>query len=144
MAQRSTRTADDPKVAEEEPGNVADAEVDAEDNGKAPAEAKGGDDAQPAARSGKAREEDDDEPDPDDIEADLDTILKDRLASDDEDDEEDEEEEVVAVPAGKAKKPGGARIQPKQPEEFVCQSCFLVKHPTQLGDARRKLCNDCL
>ena len=27
------------------------------------------------------------------------------------------------------------RIQPKRPGEFVCQSCFLVKHPSQLADA---------
>jgi hypothetical protein len=26
----------------------------------------------------------------------------------------------------------------------VCQSCFLVKHPSQLADAKRKLCADCV
>ena len=27
--------------------------------------------------------------------------------------------------------------------EFVCQSCFLVKRATQLADKRRKWCTDC-
>jgi hypothetical protein len=26
----------------------------------------------------------------------------------------------------------------------VCQSCFLVKHPSQLADANRLLCTDCV
>jgi hypothetical protein len=36
------------------------------------------------------------------------------------------------------------RILPKRPGEFVCQSCFLVKHPNQLANAKRKLCSDCV
>ena len=28
-------------------------------------------------------------------------------------------------------------------DEFVCQSCFLVKRATQLADKRRKWCTDC-
>ena len=30
-----------------------------------------------------------------------------------------------------------------QEDEFVCQSCFLVKRSTQLADKRRKWCTDC-
>jgi hypothetical protein len=26
----------------------------------------------------------------------------------------------------------------------VCQSCFLVKHPSQLADATRMYCRDCV
>ena len=86
-------------------------------------------------------DDDDDEDlvDPDDVEADLDTILKDRLvAAEDEADEDDEEVEVDdrGDPVD--------RILPKRPGEFVCQSCFLVKHPSQLADARRQLCSDCV
>src|ERR687893_276709 len=80
-----------------------------------------------------------DDVDPDDVEADLDTILKDRLvAADDEADEDDEEVEVDdrGDPVD--------RIQPRRPGEFVCQSCFLVKHPSQLADAGRMLCSDCV
>ena len=31
---------------------------------------------------------------------------------------------------------GAGRIQPKKADEFVCQSCFLVKHRRQLADER--------
>src|ERR671910_878158 len=72
-------------------------------------------------------EEEDDELDPDDVEADLDTILKDRIAA-----QPDE--------AGD----GTGRIQPRKPGEFVCQSCFLVKLPIQLADPQRMLCSDCV
>ncbi|MGH9093644.1 MAG: DUF4193 family protein [Acidimicrobiales bacterium] len=33
---------------------------------------------------------------------------------------------------------------PKQPGEFVCQSCFLVKHPSQLADRDHMFCRDCV
>jgi hypothetical protein len=29
-------------------------------------------------------------------------------------------------------------------DEFVCKSCFLVKHRSQLADTRRQLCRDCV
>ncbi|MDH3731404.1 MAG: DUF4193 domain-containing protein [Acidimicrobiia bacterium] len=28
-------------------------------------------------------------------------------------------------------------------DEFVCQSCFLVKRTSQLADQRKKICTDC-
>lgn len=66
--------------------------------------------------------EDEDEDDemlaPDDVEADLDTILKDRMvAADDEDDEEEEPEE-----RGEA----SDRLQPKRADEQLCPNCFLL------------------
>ena len=36
---------------------------------------------------------------------------------------------------------GGA--VPRQADEFVCQSCFLVKHHRQLVDTDRSFCRDC-
>ena len=92
-------------------------------------------------------EEDDDEDqlDPDDIEADLSVILKDRLASaddDDDDDADDGTEDRNAEPSDK--------IIAKRPGEFVCLSCFLVKSPTQrrnlkgLADPKGKYCVDCV
>lgn len=36
------------------------------------------------------------------------------------------------------------RAVPKQPNEFVCASCFLVKHLSQLADASKNLCRDCV
>ena len=38
----------------------------------------------------------------------------------------------------------GGRVQPKRPGEFTCQSCFLVKHPSQLADDDHMLCADCV
>ncbi len=84
-------------------------------------------------------DEDDDEIDPDDVEAGLDVILKDRLVVVDE--EEDEEDEV---PDPEDRTEGPTKVLPKRPGEFVCQSCFLVKHPSQLADADRMYCRDCV
>ena len=84
-------------------------------------------------------DEDDDELDDDDVEASLDVILKERLVvADDEDDEEEE------APDSEERGEGSLRVLPKQPGEFVCRSCFLVKSQTQLADKKRLLCRDCV
>ncbi len=78
----------------------------------------------PARRStaGDDEDEDDDLTTPDDVEADLDTILKDRLvAAEDEDDEDEEPEE-----RGEA----ADRLQPKRADEELCPSCFLLVRRT--------------
>lgn len=86
----------------------------------------------------KAEEEDEDELEVDhDVEATLDEILKERLVVV-EDDEEDDE------PADKDDQADSGKVAPKRPDEFVCQSCFLVKHPSQLADAKRQYCRDCV
>jgi hypothetical protein len=36
------------------------------------------------------------------------------------------------------------RAVPKQANEFVCASCFLVKHQSQLADPTKNLCRDCV
>ena len=84
-------------------------------------------------------DEEDDDVDPDDVEAGLDVILKDRLVVPE--DEEDEDEEV---PDPEERVDPTARALAKRPGEFTCQSCFLVKHPSQLADATRGLCRDCV
>jgi hypothetical protein len=84
-------------------------------------------------------EEEDDDLDPDDVEADLDAILKDRIAAQPED--EDDEDEA---PEPDDRSDGAGRIQPKKADEFVCQSCFLVKHRRQLADETLMLCVDCV
>ena len=58
----------------------------------------------------------------------------------DEEDDEDEEE----TPDAEERGDGSTKVLPKRPGEFVCQSCFLVKHPSQLADATRNLCRDCV
>jgi hypothetical protein len=88
-----------------------------------------------------AAEEDDDEEelDPDDVEADLDTILKDRIAAADdlEDEDEDEEDEDYSGEST-------GRVQPKTDSEFVCKSCFLVKRVSQRVPGTDDLCSDCV
>ncbi len=90
---------------------------------------------------------DDDEEDleeelhPDDVEEPLDVLLLERTSSgrldeDEYEDEDDADTDERAEP--------GSRIPPKRPGEFVCRSCFLVKHPSQLADAERVLCSDCV
>ncbi|MEI7887961.1 MAG: hypothetical protein WCJ04_11255 [Actinomycetes bacterium] len=82
--------------------------------------------------------EDDDEDedvDPDDVEADLDAILKDRIAAtpDDED-----EEEAIAESASEAD--GTERVAAKSAEEFTCGTCFMIVHPRQFGPKDNLIC----
>jgi hypothetical protein len=96
----------------------------------------------PAAVVTDEEEDEDDEDDvldPDDVEAGLDVILKDRLVAIDEEDEDDEE-----PPEVDERGDGSTKVLPKRPGEFVCESCFLLKHPSQLADPARMLCRDCV
>ncbi len=79
-------------------------------------------------RAGEEEEdEDEDLLSPDDVEADLDRILKDRLvtAEDDDDDDEDDEPED--------RTDGGDRLQPKRADEQLCPNCFLLVRATAPG-----------
>jgi hypothetical protein len=87
-----------------------------------------------------AADEDEDEIDDDDVEASLDVILKERLVVEDDEEDEDEDEPADAEDRGD----GNLRVLPKQPGEFVCRSCFLVKNESQLADEARMLCRDCV
>ena len=106
-----------------------DAEVDATDAVAVPA-------AAPAAADEEEADEEE-EPEDEDVEASLDMILKERLVVE----EEPEDEEAVETDE---KTDGVERVLPKQPDEFVCRSCFLVKHPSQLADRKKMLCRDCV
>lgn len=133
---------EDDELIEEDPLVVADEDEDAD------AEAVVDDSEEepvaeptPARPTGKAEESDDeeeDEPDDEDVEASLDTILKERLVVE----EPEDDEETVEVDDRSAD--ALERVLPKQPGEFVCRSCFLVKHPNQLADAKHQLCRDCV
>ena len=91
----------------------------------------------PAAAE-EAEEDDEEEPDDEDVEASLDTILKERLVV-----EEEPDDEETPEPEDRSGD-GVERVLPKQPGEFVCRSCFLVKHPNQLADRKKMLCRDCV
>ena len=79
--------------------------------------------------------------DPDDVEADLEHDPEGSHRRPDDDDEDDDEDEQ---PEPDERGDGTGRIQPKRPGEFVCQSCFLVKHPSQLADPDAMLRSDCV
>jgi len=81
--------------------------------------------AGPVRRSVTSEDEDEDDDmlAPDDVEADLDTILKDRLvATEDEVNEDEEEPEDRAEAAD--------RLQPKRADERLCPTCFLLVRQT--------------
>jgi hypothetical protein len=57
-------------------------------------------------------------------------------------------EELIAKKADRptiteARESLSTKVLPVQQNEFVCKSCFLVKHRSQLADRRRTLCRDC-
>ncbi len=94
---------------------VADEEEEEEEDVPAPS-------ARRRLKAGEEEEEDDDDIlSPDDVEADLDRILKDRMVASDEDAENEEEDDVVEERADP-----GDRLQPKRPDETLCSSCFLL------------------
>jgi hypothetical protein len=83
----------------------------------------------------------DEELHPDDVEEPLDVLLQERTASAKlEDDEEDLEEEEAD---GDALADGPTRIVPRRPDEFLCQSCFLLLPLRRLADKERQFCDDC-
>ena len=95
--------------------------------------------AKVATKAGEESDEDEEEePDDEDVEASLDTILKERLVVEEVEDDEDTPEPEDRTGDGVE------RVLPKQPGEFVCRSCFLVKHPNQLADRKKMLCRDCV
>lgn len=90
----------------------------------------------PPARTKAQEDDDEEEADPDDVEADLDAILKDRIAA--ADDEDDEDEEVVPEPRAAADVAEG--VTPKKANEFMCTGCFLLVNPGQFGSPGHMTC----
>ena len=95
-------------------------------------------DEEEAGAVAKRDEDDDDEEevDPDDVEADLDAILKDRIAAADDDDEDDEE----VVPEAKSPTEVAEGVTPKKANEFTCTGCFLLVNRGQFGPAEQMTC----
>ena len=76
------------------------------------------DEAGPKPAAGS--EDDEDEPDPGDVEADLDEILRDRIAANDDDDEEEEGEGGVTLI------PASGDVEGRRESEIHCPNCFLL------------------
>jgi hypothetical protein len=87
-----------------------------------------------------ARAEDEDDAENEDggkdVEAGLDVVLRERVVG-----PEHQEDGEPAVDAANLSE---TTVLPKQPGEFVCGSCFLVKHHSQLADQENLRCCDCV
>lgn len=84
-----------------------------------------------------------------DDESSLEELLAQRAAARRGASDDDEDDDMIAVlpdePEVRAPIEPLARIIPvKDRKEFVCRSCYLVKARTQLADAERQLCRDCV
>jgi hypothetical protein len=124
---------DDVDLDEELEEDELDADLDEEDDvdvEDADSDASGDDEA----ASEDADEDDEDEED-EEVESALDDILRERFVVSDLDDEPAE---------GDGESDALTRVRPRQPDEFVCQSCFLVKSMTQLADSEKMFCRDCV
>jgi hypothetical protein len=91
----------------------------------------------PVARKAAGDDEEDDDDDvldPDDIEADLEEILRDRIAA--ADDEEDEEEEEAPLPSERTV----GSVAPKRADEWTCPGCFLIVSASQFGSRDNPTC----
>jgi len=70
--------------------------------------------------------------DPDNVEADLDTILKDRLAAGDDEDEDEETPDPSPETSG--------QVAPKRDNEWTCEGCFLIVSSSQFGPRDNPRC----
>ena len=108
---------DEPDGEEDAPeDNGPDADDDEEDD----------EDGPKPARAGTV--EDDDDPDPDDVEAELDAILKERLAAGDDDEEEDEDGSDPKMPVSPES------VEERQETELHCPHCFLLVQASAVAE----------
>ncbi|MCQ3809017.1 MAG: hypothetical protein KTV68_00525 [Acidimicrobiia bacterium] len=70
--------------------------------------------------------------DPDNVEADLDTILKDRLAAGDDEDEDEDTPDPSPETTG--------QVAPKRDNEWTCEGCFLIVSSSQFGPRDNPRC----
>lgn len=86
-------------------------------------------------------EEDEGVPGAGDEEASLDEFVSKAKETSDPDEEEDS---LLDLTREERLESLTIRAAPKQANEFVCTSCRLVKHQSQLADVKRELCRDCV
>ena len=77
-----------------------------------------------------ADEDDDEEVHPSDVEADLEEILRDRIAASDDEDDED----------NASGQPKTVSVAPPRPDEWTCNQCFLIVSMTQFGSRTDPVC----
>ncbi len=79
----------------------------------------------------------------------LEQLLAQRSAARRASDESEENEDLMALASEREPPLRGEALNPrlipvKDRQEFVCKRCFLVKARSQLADAERVLCRDCV
>jgi hypothetical protein len=79
----------------------------------------------------------------------LEQLLAQRSAARRASDEPEENEDLMALASEREPPLRGEALNPrlipvKDRQEFVCKRCFLVKARSQLADAERVLCRDCV
>jgi poly-gamma-glutamate synthesis protein (capsule biosynthesis protein) len=78
------------------------------------------------------------EEEPEEVEVSLDELLRARFEGEERIEyEQEEEKRPVLVTAGEEEP------RPRAADEFVCQSCFLIKNRRQLANTTRSICKDC-
>jgi hypothetical protein len=78
-----------------------------------------------------------------DREESLDRLLAEKLAGDEESLEPQDDTDDIDVPDDGAVGATGVPVPSCGPDEFVCPSCFLVRHVAQRVGASGSLCHDC-
>jgi hypothetical protein len=129
----------DADVQKDEPADVDDDEFDGEEGEEFedddPSDDKDDDEDDEDDVAAPARPADDDEDD-DEVEADLDAILKDRIAAGDDDDEdEDQPPRPAPAPAGEAEP-----VIARQDHEISCPNCFLLVNTASVIDGECPHC----
>ncbi len=89
-----------------------------------------------AKRPPQGEGEFDDEVDPDNLEADLNTILRDRIAAGDDIEDDDG---VSEVETGQPAEMLGS-VTPRRDDEWLCEGCFLLVSKSQLGSRNEPRC----
>lgn len=119
----------DDEIEEDDDDPLGDDEDLGEDEEEAPPERN-------AKRAPATESEFDDEVDPDNLEADLNTILRDRIAAGDDAAEDDE---VGEVETGQPAELLGT-VTPRRDDEWLCEGCFLLVSKSQLGSRTDPRC----
>ena len=120
--------AEEEVLVDDAAAEVDDAEVDEEGEAEEPKRAP----KRPVTSDG----EDDDEVDADNLEDDLNTILRDRIAAgDDLADEDDADETDTGQPAEML-----GSVTPRRDDEWLCEGCFLLISKSQLGSRKDPRC----
>ena len=97
-----------------------------------PDEEEDDDEDEEGARPAGDEASEDEEEDDDEVEADLDAILRDRIAADDDEEDEDEDEASATV-ATPTPSPDG--LVERQEDELHCPHCFLLVQAVAVADS---------